>query len=97
MAMTLEQIRQLRPEIERLAAQYGARNLRVFGSVARGQQQTASDVDILVKFDRGRSLFDLIGLRQDLEELLGCNVDVVSEGGLRPGDDKGILREAVLL
>jgi predicted nucleotidyltransferase len=97
MVLCLEQVRQRREVIERLAAQYGARDVRIFGSVARGQQREASDLDVLVKFDRGRSLFDLIGLKQDLEELLGCPVDVISEGGLHPGGDRRIFEEAVTL
>lgn len=97
MALSLEQLRQRRAEIVRLAEQFGARNVRVFGSVARGQQRDISDIDILVKFDRGRSLFDLIGLKQDLEDLLGCEVDVISEGGLHPDADQRILQEAVSL
>jgi predicted nucleotidyltransferase len=93
--MNLEQVRQRRAEIEQIAAAYGARNVRIFGSLARGDAGPGSDVDILVKFERGRSLLDLIAIQQDLTELLGCNVDVVSEGALRPGDR--ILREAVSL
>lgn len=97
MVMTLERLRELRPAIETLAARHGARNLRVFGSVARGNAGPESDVDVLVRFERGRSLLDLIGLQQDLEELLLYKVDVVSEGGLRPELDQRILREAILL
>lgn len=95
MNITLEQLRQRRADITRLANQYGARHVRIFGSVARGEAGPDSDVDVLVKFDRGRSLLDLIAVQQDLTELLGCRVDVVSEGALKPGDR--ILREAVAL
>jgi predicted nucleotidyltransferase len=97
MAMTLDQIRRHRTDIQRMAAKYGARNVRVFGSVARGAAGPASDVDVLAAFEPGRSLLDLIGLEQDLSELLGCKVDVVSEGGISPHLDDRILREAVAL
>ena len=95
MAVSLDAVRQRRAEIERLADRYGARNIRVFGSVARGQAGPASDLDILVRFDPERSLLDLIGFQQDLEELLGAAVDVVSEGGLKYMDE--ILQDAVAL
>lgn len=83
-----------RDEILRIAARYGARNLRVFGSTARGEDDAQSDVDILVDLEPGRSLFDLGGLLMDLEELLGCRVDVVTESGLRPRIRERVLREA---
>jgi predicted nucleotidyltransferase len=63
----------------------GAHDVRVFGSVARGDSDDNSDVDFLVTFESGRSLFDLAGLVGDLEDDLGCPVNVVSENGLRPG------------
>lgn len=97
MAIDLEQLRRRRAEIDRLAVEYGARNVRVFGSVARGDAGPSSDVDVLVEFEPGRSLLDLIGLAQDLEDLLGCRVDVVSEGGISPYLKDDILGEAVPL
>jgi len=66
-----------------LAEKHGARNVRVFGSVARGDNREASDVDFLAEFDKGRNLFDLIAFRLDLCDLLGANVDVVTPGSLR--------------
>ena len=72
-----------RNEILALAKMRGARNIRVFGSVARDEATTDSDVDILVEMEPGRSLLDLTGLQLDLEELLGRDVDVVTENGLR--------------
>lgn len=97
MTVSLEAVRQRREEIERLADQYGARNIRVFGSVARGQAGPASDLDILVRFDPDRSLLDLIGFEQDLAELLGFSVDVVTEGGISPYMKDNILAQAVSL
>ena len=82
--VTLDTIRrEKRTEIVRLGDLYGARNIRVFGSVARGDNSAASDVDLLVDMDQGRSLFDLAGLVADLQDLLGVRVDVVTIGGLR--------------
>jgi len=96
--MTLEELRTVRRgEILRLAAQYGARNVRVFGSVARGEDDERSDIDFLVDLEPGRSLFDLGGLLMALQELLGTSVDVVTERGLRPRIRERVLEEAVAL
>jgi predicted nucleotidyltransferase len=65
------------------AQRHGAHHVRVFGSVARGEARDDSDIDLLVEFDRERSLLDHAALLNDLEDLLGCKVDVVDEGGLR--------------
>ena len=86
-----------REEILRIAAQHGARNVRIFGSVARGEAKLDSDVDVLVDLEPGRSLLDLGGLLMDLRDLLGCNVDVVTEKGLRERIRDRVLREAVPL
>jgi uncharacterized protein len=88
-----------REDILRLAKQYGAFNVRVFGSVARGDADEQSDIDLLVDMEPGRSLLDLAGLWMDLEELLGCKVDVVTERGLREREriHKRVLKEAVAL
>ena len=75
--------REKRPAIVQLADKYGARNLRVFGSVARGDNSDSSDVDLLVEFGKDRTLFDLIAFRLDLRDLLGVNVDIVTPGNLR--------------
>ncbi len=77
-----------------MAAEHGARNVRIFGSVARGDAGAKSDVDILVKMDQGRSLLDLSALVMDLRDLLGRKVDVVSEDGLYWLLRRRILREA---
>jgi predicted nucleotidyltransferase len=83
--MTLQDIRNSkRDEILRLAAAHGARNVRVFGSLARGEQRAESDVDLLVDLEADRSLMDLGGLLVDLEKLLGGRVDVATEQMLKP-------------
>ena len=72
---TLDELRGRREEILAVALRYGASNIRIFGSVARGEPD-AHDVDLLVDLEDGRSLLDLAGLHLDLEDLLGCKVDV---------------------
>ena len=75
--VTLDMLRrEKKAAILGLAGKYGARSIRVFGSVARGDNRAGSDVDFLVEFEEGRTLFDLIGLRLDLRELLGVDVDI---------------------
>ena len=76
-----------RDEIVALAAQHKGRSIAVFGSVARGEDGPRSDVDFLVEFDPGSSLFDLVRLEVALSDLLGCPVDVVSAGALLDRDD----------
>ena len=86
-----------REDILRIAAKYGAYNVRIFGSVARGEADSESDIDFLMNMEPGRSLFDLGGLLSDLEDLLGCNVDVVTEDGLRDRIRDRVLKEAIAL
>jgi len=81
--MTLEAVKSRRGEILAAARRRRASHVRVFGSVARGDAGPDSDVDFLVDFDEEASLLDQVGLIQDLHELLGVGVDVVSSGGLR--------------
>lgn len=76
---TLERLRSRRDEILALAERYGAYDVRVFGSVARGDSTAGSDVDLLVRYRPGTSLWDAVGLWQDLQELLGCEVSLVGE------------------
>jgi len=96
--MTLDELQQSnRDEILRLAAKRGARNVRVFGSVARGESDAASDLDFLVDLEPGRSLLDLCGLQRDLEALLATRVNVVSARGLRDRVRERVLRDAVPL
>ena len=83
-----------REDILRLAASRGARNVRVFGSVARGEANEDSDIDLLVDVESGRSLLDVVGLWLDLEMLLGRNVDLLTEGGVNRHLRETILTEA---
>ena len=90
-------LRDKRLEILAVAQRHGARNVRVFGSAARGEEGSDSDVDLLVDLEPGRTLLDHVGLWQDLEELLGCRVDIVVEGGINRHLSERILREAMPL
>ena len=83
--------------IKKLGNQYGARNLRVFGSVARGDAGTNSDVDLLVSLDANRTLLDLGGFQSEVETLLACKVDVVTDDSLHPLLKDKILKEAKAL
>lgn len=93
----LDELRRRRNELVAIAARHGASNLRVFGSVARGDQRKDSDLDVLVDLEPGRSLFDLGGLLMDFEETLGCRVDVAELAGFRPHARERILGEAVAI
>lgn len=84
-----------REEILRIAAKYGARNVRVFGSVARGEAGPASDVDFLVELEEGRNLLDLVDLLRDLEDLLARKVDVSTDRSLHSFVRDRILADAV--
>jgi hypothetical protein len=90
-------IQEKRQEILEIAARHGAYNVRLFGSVARGEADEASDVDILVELEPNRSLLDLGGFLADLEDLLTCKVDVVTERGLKNRIRDRVLQEAVPL
>lgn len=92
-----ELLKAKREQILQLAARHGAYNVRVFGSVARGDARPDSDIDFLVDLQPGRSLFDLGGLLVDLQELLAHNVDVITERGLRERIRERVLREATAL
>ncbi len=83
-----------REEILAIAARNGALNVRVFGSVARGDNRPESDIDFLVNLEVGRSLLDLARLLRELSALLNCPVDVVTEAGLRPRIKTQVLKEA---
>lgn len=87
-------LQQKRDEIIQIAARHGARNLRLFGSVARGDDRAGSDVDLLVNMEPDRSLLDIVGLGQDLEELLERRVDVLTDASLHPALRERILAES---
>ncbi len=95
--ITFDMLLARREEIIALAAKHKAEHVRVFGSVARGEANGDSDVDLLVTFQPEASLFDLIHLQEDTEHLLGTPVDILSEGGLSPFLEQRILGEAIPL
>jgi predicted nucleotidyltransferase len=90
-----ELLKQYRNEVFRIAALHGVANVRVFGSVARGDNDDSSDINFLVSMVPGRSLFDLGGFLMDLQDLFGRKVDVVTERGLRPRMRERVLRKAI--
>jgi len=86
-----------RREIMRIAARHGARNVRLFGSVARREADEHSDLDFLVEMEAGRSLFDMGALLIELEELLDCPVDIVTAASMHDRMRQRVLTEAVAL
>jgi len=86
-----------REQILRIASAHGARNLRLFGSVSRGEANDKSDLDLLFNLEPGRTLLDIITIKQDLEDLLGRKVDVVTEDSVSPYIREQILKDAVSL
>ena len=96
--MTIQELlKAKRREILRIASQHGARNVRIFGSAARGEADGDSDIDLLVEMEQDRSLFDLAALWRELNQLLGIRVDVVTDKGLRDSIREEVLRQAVPL
>ena len=95
--MNVNILKTKRHEILSIAASHGARNVRVFGSFARGEAVMGSDLDLLVQLDPGYSLLDIIAIKQDLGDLLGCKVDVVTEAAISPYIREQVLREATAL
>lgn len=94
---TLDDIRARREAILALARKYGIRQVRLFGSVVRGEDRPNSDLDVLVDFEPRRTLLDLIGFEQDLEEMFGRKVEVISARGINPRIEDRVLGEAVPL
>jgi uncharacterized protein len=92
---SIDLLKQHRAEVLQLATAYGASDVRVFGSVARGDDDETSDIDLLVRMAPGRSVFDIGGLLMDLQELLGRRVDIVTERGLRPRIRAQVVRDAI--
>lgn len=94
---TRELIHEKREEILALAAKHKAKHVRLFGSVVRGEDTAESDVDFLVDFEEKATLFDQIGLKQDLEDLLGRGVDVVEDGYVHWVIQDKVREEALVL
>ncbi len=95
---TLQEFRNnYKSQIIDLAKKYGAYNVRIFGSLVRGELKDNSDIDFLVTFEPQRSLFDQGGLLMDLQDLLHCKVDIVDEQAMRPRFREQILKEAIFL
>lgn len=87
----------LKPQVLEVATRHGASNLRIFGSIATGCEHAASDLDLLVDLPEEQSILGLISLRQDLEDLLGCSVDVTEAETLHPLIRAQILEQALAL
>jgi len=92
-----DRIRRHHEDIMRLAAAHGATKVSLFGSVARETDTESSDVDFLVEFEDGRSLFDLIRLKDDLETLLGRSVHIVTEKAVHPRIRDILVEESIRL
>jgi predicted nucleotidyltransferase len=86
-----------RSEILRIAVGHGAQDIRIFGSRSRGEAHGDSDLDLLITLEDGRSLLDIVAIKQDLEDLLGYSVDVVTEAAISPYIRHNVLKEAVPL
>lgn len=90
-------VKRRKKRILQLADLYGVYDIRIFGSVARGEADESSDIDFLVKIKPGKSLFDLGGFVFDVKELLGVEVDAVTEDGLHPRMRERVIQEASYL
>ena len=90
-------IHQRRDEILKIARKYGAISVRIFGSVARGEDGPLSDLDVIVDMKQGSSLLDIVAIKQDIEDLLGIRVDLVTEAAISPYIKDKVLGEAVTL
>ena len=96
--MALDELQNIhRDDILKIAERYGVRHIRIFGSTVREEAEPGSDVDVLVDLEPGRSLFDLGGFQFEMQELLDCRVDVVTEAGLHWYIRDDVLEEAVPL
>jgi predicted nucleotidyltransferase len=92
-----ELMKEKRDKILEITARHGATKVRVFGSTVRGKTKPGSDIDLLVELQAGRSLLDIVAIKQDLEDLLNCKVDIVTEGALSPYIKNEVLQQAVSL
>ena len=97
MSMTLNDLRKEREHIKKIAQKHGTGNIRVFGSISRGEEGPDSDIDFLIDFEEDRSLFDLVGLKLELEEFLGHKVDLVTENAMHRLISAKVKKEAVPL
>ena len=95
--MNIQELKKKRESIISVVERNGGRKVRIFGSLARGEGLTDSDVDILIELDPGRSLLDILAIKQDLEDLLHRNVDVLTESAVSPYIKDDIMSEAVAL
>ena len=95
--MQIAELRNRKEDILKLAFSYGVKDIRIFGSVARGEQDDNSDVDILVEMDKNKSLFDRLGFKYELEKLLQKKVDVISVRAIRGRLKENILKESLPL
>lgn len=95
--VTKEVLRKKKRDIEHIAQKHGAYNIRIFGSVARGEAHPGSDLDLLIDMEPDRSLLDHVALIQDFEAYLGCRVDVVTERSLKERLKKRILTDSIPL
>lgn len=95
--MGIKEVKRNRDKIYAIASKYGAKHIRIFGSVATGKARPDSDIDFLVDLSPGKSLFDLGGLLMELHGLLGCEVDVVTKNGLKSRIRSRVLKEAIPL
>ena len=96
--MKLEKmIKEKRDDILSISRRHGARRVRLFGSYARKSSSETSDLDVLIEMEPGSSLLDIVAIKQDLEDLLGCKVDVVTESSLSPYMREDVLKEAISL
>lgn len=93
----VEQVKEEREEILRIAEAHGASRVRVFGSVVRGTAGAESDLDLLIKLEPGRSLFDLVAIKLDIEDLRSREVHIVTKGGVSPHMREEIFRDAIPL
>lgn len=94
---TLELIQDKKSDILAIAARHGANNIRLFGSVARGEDNESSDIDLLVSMEKNRSLYDLIGLQQEIQHILQRKVDVLTDKSINSYLQAQILQEAISL
>lgn len=92
-----EIIKMRREEILEIAKKYGAENVRIFGSVPRGEANSKSDLDLLIELKSGRTILDIIAIKQDVEDLIGLKVDVVTTNSISPYIKDEVLKKAVNL